>query len=219
MYPFNYMYSPVFYGGYNSMAVKPGSKGGKKLVGRCAYAPTYCPEYPHCLDWYEDGSYDCNYCCVAYERSNYMHNDKRSVPQMPAYIANSLAYYKKLQDQNINALVPIVDSLMQGTKVPLPCNDDPNSCNPPYNGGVPTNNLLSIVDQLKGCVGKWALFYWKPGSGSGGPFILTAIQIVSLLEDRAGNVSKMFYLEDKDPTPYDITIQRMVELGIKAVQC
>ena len=146
-----------------------------------------------------------------------MHNDIRLVPQMPAYIANSLAYYKKSQDQNINALVPIVNSLMQGIKVPLPCNDDPNSCNPPYNGGFQTNNLLSIVDQLKGCVGKWALFYWKPGSG--GPFILIAIQIVSLLEDRAGNVFKMYYLEDKDPTPYEITIARMVQLGIKAVQC
>jgi hypothetical protein len=220
MNSYNYMFAPGVYGGYNHMPVNPSSNGGKKLVGRCAYAPTYCPEYPHCLEWYEDGSYDCNYCCVAYGGSNDKHNNMGFVPQMPANVANTLAYYKNLQQQNKDALVPLVNSLMQGVKVPLPCTDDPRSpCAPPVPGGIPTYNFVSIVDQLKGCVGLWALFFWKPGSGTGGPFIITAVQIVSLQEDAAGNVHKMYYLEDRDPNPYEITIANMLRLGIKAVQC
>jgi hypothetical protein len=53
---------PSFYGGVLTGRFHP-----QKGYSRCAYAPGFCPDYPHCLEWWEDGSWDCNFCCVAYQ--------------------------------------------------------------------------------------------------------------------------------------------------------
>ena len=203
MYPFNYMYAPGVYSG-------PSLNGGKKLVSQCAYAPTYCPEYPHCLEWYEDGSYDCNFCCVGYQSKNV-----GFLADPPTAVIRTLEYYKTLQQQNPNALAPLVQQLNSGIKVPLPCSDDPNlPCMP--SGGIQTYSF-SIVDQLKGCVGLWPILFFGPTIN--GPFTMLTLFISSLQYDAAGNVIAMDYFLPNNNFPQRITIQQLIFNGLRALQC
>lgn len=214
------MNSTGVYGGYNHMAVNPGSNTGKKLIGRCAYAPTYCPEYPHCLDWYEDGSYDCNYCCVAYDHSNSRQNNIAFDNQAPGYITRSIQYYRDLQINDPHALVPLVNKLTQGQKVPLPCTNDPNiPCDFLGVSKYPSSNFIDIIDQLKGCEKLWSIFFFKPGSLPGGPYVMIPYYINSIIQNDVGNVLGINVYDSNSPVPYNLSIITLQRNGIKAVQC
>ncbi|PFN17794.1 hypothetical protein [Bacillus cereus] len=135
----------------------------------------------------------------------------------PLSITRTITYYKDLQQQNQFALAPLVKDLNDGIKVPLPCPNDPNSPCVPPGGGIKTASFFAIIDQLKGCVGFWAIFFLGPTLN--GPFILLTVFISSLEQDPAGNVLAMNYFLPGNNLPQRITIQNLINNGLRAVQC
>lgn len=154
----------------------------------------------------------------SYRGSNNMPMNTGFIGDPPASITRTMEMYKNMQDQDPQALGRLVQDLIAGIKVPLPCPNDPVPCSPPHGGFQTQTQNFSIIDQLKSCVGKWAIFFYGPTVF--GPFIMQAVFIVSLLQDAAGNVLEMEYLLPGNTFPSWIRIDTLVNRNLlKALQC